>query len=65
MGAVAVGEVDVGEVAASVPDRPSQVVLLDVHVEQVAHHPDRGAPRELAEIDPILQAVHHVVLVAV
>src|ERR687894_668947 len=65
MGAVAVGEVDVGEVAASVPDRPSEVVLLDAHVEEVAHHPDGGTPRDLAELDPIFQLVQHVVLVAV
>src|SRR5918998_4926434 len=63
--AVAVGEVDVGEMPLCPADGLAEVVLLDIHVEEVAHHLDRRAPNGLAEFDRLLHAVKHVVLVAV
>src|SRR5215210_4260154 len=45
-------------------DSFAEVVLLDVHVEEVAHHLDRS-PNGLAEFDRLLHAVQHMVLVAV
>src|SRR5215208_5489724 len=62
---VAVGEVDVGEMSLCTTDGLAEVVLLDVHVEEVAHHLDRRAPNGLAKFDRLLHAVEHVILVAV
>src|SRR5918995_3016769 len=63
--AIAVGEVDVGEMSLCPAYGIAQVVLLYVHVEEVAHDLDRGMPGGLAEFDRLLHAVEHVVLVAV
>src|SRR3712207_1985505 len=65
MGAVAVGEVDVGQVAVSATDSLAGVVFLYVHVEQVAHHLDGVPPYGLAQLDSPFEAVQHVVLVTV
>src|SRR5215218_302587 len=62
---VAVGEVDVGEMPLCPADGLAEVVLLDIHVKEVAHHFDRRAPNGLAEFDFLLHAVEHVILVAV
>jgi hypothetical protein len=63
--AAAVGEVDVGEAVARRPDGPAEVVLLDVHVEEVAHDLHGGAAHGFAVLVRPFHAVQHVVLVAV
>jgi hypothetical protein len=63
--AIAVGEVDVGEVPTRVTYRLPQLVLLDVHVEEVAHDLQGAPTHGVAQLDRVLEAVEHVVLVAV
>src|SRR5215208_7681836 len=62
---VAVGVVDMDEMVFRLADSFAEVVLLDVHVEEVAHDLNGWASRGLTEIDRLLHAVQHVVLIAV